>query len=386
MNKKTFSQLLWGAVLFVSLAFFFSCTGEDVVSPAESGDEISLPEVESATSSDNMRFGTNWTGQNKSMTTWAIGWVGNTAQNVSRMGGAGQIDYLRVGCPKEWALVNGTDLSSSAISEMDKQLAKADKVPNAKIGCVCSGGNGINSWYVQSNGKDIRGSRWLALFRAMKKHIESKGKQVAFIEVGNEQDFGGKKGSPANINSIQQRFQSDSEMGNIPLVGPSPLSAGNAKKEYDVTKSTTDWGATHAINGSGQKYIDFVKQVRGDNKPYWGSEIHNLVEMIIGAQYGALGGLWWSPVKVQEGLFSQYNSRGNRVGYKEVSSTFSAAAAYKDNTQSNTIHIFVASKFGGQTFTLKCADRDVSYDGSSLKRDHTVTLTQNESRYIKVTW
>ena len=384
MNTKSQITNALSGLIFLFVLTITSCS--DDMQDMQPAKEVNKVNVSATKSTNNLRFGTNRPGQNKSMSLWAVGWIGNTKQNVSRMGGASQVDYYRIGCPKEWPLLNDTELSTDAKAEMDKQLAAHSQVPNANIICVCSGGNGINNYYVQNNGSDIRGSRWLELFRAMKRYIESKGKQVALLEVGNEQDFGGKVGSPSNIHSIQQRFQSDSEMGSIPLAGPSTLSAGKAKGEYDVMKSSLDWGAAHAINGSGQKYIDFVKQVRNDGKPYWGSEIHNLVEMIIAAEYGGLGGLWWSPVKVQEGLFTQYNQRGNRVGYKEVASTFSAGAAYKDNTQSNTIHIFVASKVGGQTFNLKCDDRDVSFDGSAPTREYPVTLAQNESRYIKVTW
>lgn len=370
-------------ILLLVVVFTISITSCSTESDPILSDEIM--DISKATTSDGrqlLEFPT-FGGIDKSMNLWAIGWRGNTQQNINRVGGPNQVDILRVGCPKEWALVNDRDLGPDAIAEMDKQLAKADKVPNSRIGCVCSGGNGINSYFVRSKG--FRENRWINLFRAMKRHIESKGKTVAFIEVGNEQDFGGKKGSPNNINNIQSKMQSDSDFTNIPLVGPSPLSAGNANREYNQMKNTLDWGATHAINGSGDKYIDFVKKVRNDGKPYWGSEIHNLVEMIIAAEYDGLGGLWWSPVRVNQGLFQQYQQRGNRLGYTEVRSTFSAGAAYRDNTQNNTIHVFLASK-NGEKFRLRTTNRRVRFNDGPLSRTFDVDVAKNEDAYIKITW
>lgn len=383
--KKFTSKI--GQLVSVSLVLslsFTSCSDDNSVN------EFTPENVDDAIAKDTedgrhvLSFKT-FGGENKSMNLWGIGWVGNTAQNVSRMGGSQEVDFIRIGCPNEWPLVDDKELSAEAIAEMDKQLAAAEKAPNAQIGCVCSGARTkINSYYV--DGDDFRERRWIKLFKAMKRHIESKGKQVAFIEIGNEQDFKNKIGSPSNINNIQQKMKTDIDFIGIPLVGPSPINAGHAQEEYDEMKNTLDWGATHAINGIGEKYINFVKQVQDDGKPYWGSEIHNLVEMLIGAEYGAIGGLWWSPIKVNQGLFQQYNQRGNRLGYTEVADTFSAAAAYRDDTQNNTIHLFLASKFGGEKFRIKIQNRDVSFNGGPLTKTYDIDLGVNEEVYIKLTW
>ena len=182
---------------------------------------------------------------------------------------------------------------------------------------VSSGGNGTNDYYIQNNGLDIRGTRWLELFRATRNYVESTyGIELAHVEVSNEADFGNKVGRRDNINNIQQRFQDDPEFADLPVIGPSTLSSGAAMSWYNAMRNTTDWGATHLINGSGRSYLNFVKQVEADGKPYFGSEIHHLVEMIIAEEYSGIGGSWWNTVSEVRGKFVQA-TEGNRLFYEE---------------------------------------------------------------------
>ncbi len=334
-------------------------------------------------------FSTSDVGVPKGLSHWAIGWVGNTQQNIERMGGAANIDTVRIGCPKEWALDSNNQLVPDAIAEVDTQMAKALLVtsanPNAKIAMVCSGGNGINAWYIQNNGVDIRGTRWLSMFKAVKNYVGSTyGLDFAYIEVANEQDFNQKKGTKQNINNIMAKFKADPEMGIYPQVGPSTLSTATAMNWYQPTKGNTDWGATHAISGGAKKYINFVQTVNADGKSYYGSEIHNLVEMIMSEHYGGIGGLWWHSLSVNEGLFSQYCQQGNRIFYKEKRSTFSAMSAYR-GAEPRTIHVFAASK-KGESFNLNVSNRDVFFNGVGPQRSYVVNIEKNRDAYVKITW
>ena len=169
-------------------------------------------------------FNTSDPGVFKGMSFWGIGWIGNTQSSINRMGGAQNIDAVRIGCPNEWRLDDNNDLVPEAIAEVDKQIAAASRVitlnPDAGVALVCSGGKNINSWYVQSNGTDIRGARWLDMFRAVKNYIENNyGYRILYLEIGNEQDFNNKIGSAENLNSVQQRFRDDPEFAGIPLAG-----------------------------------------------------------------------------------------------------------------------------------------------------------------------
>ncbi len=383
--KRSFFSFL-GAIAVVGL-LNYSCS-EDYMQPEQKQQDPHLKGT-------SLRFNTTSSGTRKAISYWGIGWIGNTDASIKKMGGAHEIDVVRIGCPKEWAL-DGGSLTADAKADIDKQMGKATKVtsanPNTKIALVCSGGKspgnpdkGIHSWYVQSNGKEIIGSRWLALFKATKNYVRSNyNLDIAYIEVCNEQDYGGKVGTKGNFNNILAKFQSDSELGAYPMVGPSTLSANAAANWYSPMKGNLDWGATHAIGGSGTKYVDFVKKVRSDGKEYFGSEVHNLVEMIIGADHGAIGGLWWNTVKEEQGLFSQYCQQGNRICYEKVKSTFSAACGYK-GAQTNTIHLFAAS-IKGETFTFNCSDRDVYFDGQGPQKNYTVNVPKNGEVYVKVTW
>ena len=338
-----------------------------------------------------VEFSTTDIGTPSNLQLWGIGWIGNTSSSISRMGGEANIDVVRIGSTKEWALDSNNQLVADAKAEVDKQIAKALLVqqgnPNLKYAMVSSGGNGINNWYVQNNGVDIRGTRWLELFRATKHYVEGTyGIPLAYVEIGNEQDFNNKIGTKSNIHSVQQRFQDDPEFANIPVVGPSTLSSGSAQSWYGPAKGSTDWGATHLINGSGSSYINFLKQVEDDGKPYFGSEVHHLVEMIMADEYSGIGGTWWNTVSEVRGQFVQA-TEGDRIFYREKAGSTSAAAGYRDPNDPNVIHIFAASggnNDGGATFEFVSTDRPVSWDGSELKSSHTVTIDNTEERYIRV--
>ena len=129
--------------------------------------------------------------------------------------------------------------------------------------------------------------------------------------------------------------------------------------------------------------MNFVKQVRADGKSYFGTEVHNLVEMIMAEEYGGLGGLWWNTVKEEEGLFVQYSQQGNRLFYRERPGSFSAASGYRGNN--NNIHIFAAS-VNGVSFEFNAIDRPVYFNGNGPRNRFTITLAPNEQRYIEVTF
>ena len=337
-----------------------------------------------------VEFSTTAPGQASSLELWGLGWIGNTGRSINRAGGAQNIDLVRIGSTKEWALDSNNQLADEAKAEIDTQIAKAVQVqqgnPNVRFAMVSSGGNGINPWYVQNNGRDIRGVRWLELFRATKNYVESTyGFELAFVEIGNEQDFNNKKGRRDNIHSIQQRFQNDPDFADIPVVGPSVLNANNANSWYNAARGSTDWGATHLIGGSGRSYIDFVKKVRDDGKEYYGSEVHHLVEMIIAEEYGGIGGTWWNTLSEVRGKFIQA-TEGNRLFYREKAGSISAASGYRDTEDPNKIHIFAASAGGGGGTSFEfVSDRPVYWDGVGPQERFFLSIGDSEEVYIEVT-
>ena len=331
-------------------------------------------------------------GEASTMNLWGFGWIGNTERNITRAGGEQNIDVVRIGSTKEWALDSNNNLHPDAIAEIDKQIAVAVRVqqgnPNVRWSMVSSGGNGINPYYIQNNGVDIRGANWLEMFRATKDYVETNyNMDLAYVEVANEQDFGGKIGTKSNIHSIQERFQADPDFANIPLVGPSTLDSRNALNWYEPAQSSTDWGATHLINGSGSSYVNFVDRViNQDGKEYFGSEVHHLVEMIVAEEYGGIGGLWWNNLSEIQGLFIQA-TEGEVLFYREKAGSTSAAIGYRDVDDPNLIHIFAASAVngdGGATFQFQSTDVPLLWNGGSTPQNSfTITIGATEERYLQ---
>lgn len=387
MKKNLFYKIS----LALSFILLFSCSEDEnfMSSDPELNDALLLK------TSATLNFSTTASGTNKSMNYWVHG-THSIQTAIDRLG-ANEIDVIRIGGFQKWALAgDNRSLRQETKDHLDGQIAKAINVlsinSNADISLCSSTQDGKVAPYFIKNGQ-ARTTRWKKLFKAVREYLlqefNNKGyyPSIAFIEANNEPDWN-KIGDQANMNDMMQKMQNDGVLGSIPQVGPSTLSCAKANSWYEATKNNTDWGATHVLGGNMQKYIDFIKKINNQGKPFYNSEAHTVAEMIVAAQYGCKGGLWWYPVSGNEAAFTKAQY-GKRICYKEIKANWAVAAGYKGS--GNTIHLFASSaeRFkppSNSTFTFTCSDRKVSFDGSAKKYSHSVTIGKNETKHIVVTW
>ena len=388
MKKLNFKRK--GIYISLLLLATISCSKEELeISREEAG---SSPELKAASASVN--FSTSSAGANTAMNYWVVG-THRAQTSIDKLGN--QIDAIRVGGFQKWPLNNDNTLSTEAKQHLDNEIKEAVKIlsvnPNATIALCSSGKKGkVHSSFV--NNGNIRPTKWVALFKAVRSYLleqfAAKGysTSIAYIEVNNEPDWK-KYGDKSNMNTIMAKMQKDAVLGSIPQVGPSTLNCANANKWWKVMNGNADWGATHVLGGNMNNYISFIKKVNQQGKPFFNSEAHTVAEMIVAAEYGSKGGLWWYPVSEMEADFTHAQFE-NRICYKEVRGNWAVAAGYRG--EGNTVHLFVSSagRFGNAnistTFTFNCSDRSVRFDGSELKSSHTVTIGKNDTRHIVVTW
>ncbi len=387
---KKLSLSVASLIAVAILAFSVSCSKE--------GMKPEVPQTASKKASSGvtatMKFNTTSSGVDKSMHYWVVG-TASSGLSIERLGG--EIDVVRVGGFQKWPLNNDGSLKQEAKTHLDGEIEQVVKFfavnPNVQISLCSSAKKGKVDAYFIKNGQ-IRVGRWTNMFKEVRRYLLAKLQEkgystsVAFIEVNNEPDWK-KYGSKENMKDIMAKMKADNELGSIPQVGPSTLNCANANKFWNVIKNKADWGATHMLGGSMWNYINFVKKVNSEGKPFYNSEAHCVAEMIVAAEYGCKGGLWWYPVSEHEAGFTHVQF-GKRICYKEVRENWAAAAGYKG--EGNTIHLYVSApgRFGNNNtstiFTLECEDREVSFDGGEKKKSHTVTIGKNDTRHIVVTW
>ncbi len=351
----------------------------------------------SAQTQDNpliINISTSSNGVNKNMDIWYLGRQANIAKERDFMG-AENVTGIRIRAPKDYDLVkvgSRFELTQAQKDEIDVDLAKtADLNGTATKISIMSSGEGLSSFYTINNGNDIKAKTWRALFKRSIEYVESQGYTVGYIEPLNEP--GGKTGSAQNWNNVLASFQADSKLTQYPIVGPSTYGFSNAKKNWwDVMGSQVDWGATHVIGskGTGNKFKGFVQAVLDSGKEYFNSEIHTLVEVIISANMGSIGGEWW-PRKLNSvnGNFvkSIMDERWINSSYVEKTdntTNYAAGVAFRVPNQKK-INVYAESRNDTVYFRI-VSNKKVSFNGGTKKKTFDFAANHNDGQQIVVTW
>src|SRR5262249_19078661 len=145
-------------------------------------------------------------------------------------------------------------------------------------------------------------------------------------------------------------------------------------------------GSTHALYGSVANYVSFIQQVTANGGIPFNPEVHNLAEVIIGANYGFGGAIWWGTAELPPGQLWQ-GSQGQELGYAAEWPAWAAASVYR--APNGSVQAFVGSgERVGQTasFTLHSTDGPVYFNGVGPTTDYTVTVTPNQEKVVNITW
>ena len=75
-------------------------------------------------------------------------------------------------------------------------------------------------------------------------------------------------------------------------------------------------GTTHCLAGSASSYVNFIQSVTASNSLPFNPEMHNVMEAIMGVNYGLKGGSWWGSAELARGSFIKA-CQGQRLGYAD---------------------------------------------------------------------
>ena len=216
---------------------------------------------------------------------------------------------------------------------------------------------------------------WARLFDKTVEYAQGKGFNVVSIAPFNEPDYGWGQGTKGDFLDICKAVRS----GEFPRLDPLRLCGGNtlncdeALSWYNYLKPYLAEGNTHQLAGSFNNYANFFTQVKADGKIGTADELHNIMEAMVGVQYGMTQGIWWGFDGLARGEFCRA-SFGDRLAYAEDRSNWTAGSVYR-NTLDNKYEAFVGTserQANKSSYLFVSTAKDVYFDGYGPQREFLV--------------
>lgn len=327
--------------------------------------------------------------------TWGLdmAWLDDTnlKRGIAFMG-LNNVDIIRSSFTPTDSLING-DLKPAELSKLNQRLSAMNVLsPNTKVVLNCDHPS-VSSWYI---GKP---ARWAQLIDVTTRRHQEKGRTVVSVSPFNEPDFGWGQFSGSNgmidFYNIAVELRKNSRFDNIRISGGNTLNTDQALPWYNYLKTQINEGNTHQLAGSFDNFASFYTTVKANGHIATGDECHNVIEPMVGAEYGLNTAIWWGTAELARGEFVKA-SDGVRLGYAEHRTNWTAASVYKHAEGK-------VQAFGGTserqalttTYRFVSKERDVYYDGNGPQREYTMVLPggtgyqtgqTGAERVVNITW
>lgn len=215
------------------------------------------------------------------------------------------------------------------------------------------------------------------LIDATAQAVTKAGYKVVSAAPFNEPDYFW-NGTPIEVfDKINRRLK---DLDTYPLFRDIRISGGNtlncdeALPWYDKLKEHLDEGNTHQLAGDFDHYADFFARVRADGKYATADELHNVMEAMVGVEYGMQTGIWWGTAEHARGEFCKA-SFGERLGYAENRYAWSAASVYR--APSENVQAFLGCserQARPSSFHFVSLSGDIFVNGKGPLREYTAFL------------
>lgn len=312
----------------------------------------------------------------------------NIRRGVAFMG-AENVDVVRVSFQPTLPLVNG-DLQQDQINWVNTRLSLVNYT-GAKTRVVLNSDHpSVDPWYVGN------ALRWAQLMDATAKRFQDGGRKIISISPFNEPDYTATgQGTITDFYNIAGELRKMPRFDTIRISGGNTLNCDQALPWYNTLKDRLEEGNTHQLAGSFDNYANFYQNVRANGDYATNDELHNVMEAMVGVEYGLQTGIWWGTAELARGEFVKA-SKGKRLGYAEHRPNWTAASVYRGPGGK-------VQAFGGTserqaattTYRFVSKDRDVFFDGYGPQREYTMVLPggtgyqvgqTNAERVVNITW
>lgn len=239
---------------------------------------------------------------------------------------------------------------------------------------------------------------WFGIIKASVLYAQSKGVKFVGIMPFNESDFSGwGQGTQEELKEVARLIKEDAEIGSIPVCTGSTLNCDFASSWYNCAKPYVSMGSTHQLAGDFDHYAAFFTEVVGDGNVGVMDEMHNVMEAMVGVEYGAKYGIWWGYEAMARGYFCRANRPGGaRLGYAENRAAWSAASVYRLPDGQVDGFLGVSERQASTCdWEFVATDKDVYYEGYGPVRTMSVQMPggtgyqtddqRNAERMVRIT-
>jgi hypothetical protein len=239
---------------------------------------------------------------------------------------------------------------------------------------------------------------WTKLMKVTAKYHEARGFNVVSVAPFNEPDnTSAGQGTVQDFVNINTEVRNDAYFNGKRLCGPNTLNNDAFFNWYNPMKNQVNEGNTHQLAGSFDNYALTYQTLTADGKHATNDELHNVMEAMVGAEYGLQTGIWWGTAELARGEFCKA-SDGVRLGYAEHRPYWTAASVYRH--LDGKVQAFAGMserQSATTTYRYISKDRDVFYDGYGPQREYTVVMPggavgsyqngqTNGERVVNITW
>ena len=238
---------------------------------------------------------------------------------------------------------------------------------------------------------------WAALIDVTTRMHQEAGRDVVTVSPFNEPDYSATgQGTIQDFYNIIFELKKNSRFDTIRISGGNTLNNDVALSWYNNLNSAgLNEGNTHQLAGSFDTYASFFKAVRANSDHATNDELHNVMEAMVGVEYGLQTGIWWGTAELARGEFVKA-SDGKRLGYAEHRPNWTAASVYRN--PEGKVQAFVGSserQAATTTYHFFSKERDVFYNGHGPQREFIVEIPggtgyqqgqTNAETVVNITW
>ena len=312
----------------------------------------------------------------------------NMRRGIAFMG-SGNVDIVRSSFTPTSPLVNG-ELQADELAELNERLRIIDLVGH-NVQVMLNDDNPTVDSYFAGNA-----ANWAKLIEVTAKHHQEHGLNVVSVAPFNEPDNTGTgQGTVQDFYNICVEIRNNSFFDSMRISGPNTLNTDAFFNWYNPLKNIIDEGNTHQLAGSFDNYAQIFQTLHTNGQHATNDELHNVMEAMVGVEYGMQTGIWWGTAEFARGEFVKA-SDGRRLGYAENRPNWTAASVYR-NPEGKV------QAFGGTSerqavttsYLFLVKDRNVYFDGYGPSHEYIMNLPggtgyqngqTNAEGVVNITW
>ena len=357
MENKRFTLLTLGLSVLTGPLFAQLASSSDFIQPQSVHDR-------------DVVFGISDQGVKKPIT-WGLDLAWHSEDNVRRgtaFMGIDNVNIIRSSFTPTAALIDG-ELAAYELSRVQDRIRIINLLGKPMDLVLNCDHLSVDPWF-GSNAE-----RWAQLMDVTARHHQDAGHRVVTVSPFNEPDYSGHgQGSKNDFYNIAGVLRNNPRFNDVRISGGNTLNNDKALEWYNFLKDRLDEGNTHQLAGEFDTYAQFFTTVRANGHHATNDELHNVMEAIVGSEYGMQTGIWWGTAEHTRSEFVKI-SNSDRIGYAEHRPNWTAASVYRN--ESGKIKAFVgASERQASTTTYRyiSTERLAYFNGYGPLREFSVEI------------